>query len=94
MNADETIARRLMRLAPVKFEKAVDRLNHGERETVTRALEAIADRAAWLARYLDERAGYGCGDQGHAAGVKSANRVGTLLWVKGFGYGAYHNLTI
>ena len=58
-----------------------------------RELEALAKRAAFLATYVDERIGGGCGDQGHAKAVKSANRTAKAVR-KAFGYTEYHEVQI
>lgn len=49
----------------------------------------IAMRAGQMARYFDERHGYGCGDQGHDKAVKSLNKAGKAIWCKAFGYNEY-----
>lgn len=90
----KTKAQRFMRLAPVDWEKAVDKLMIEERDEIRRELEGIAERAAMLAGYLDERHGYGCGDQGHSKAVKTANHHGKMVWMKTFGYNGFHPLTI
>ncbi len=87
-------AQELMQLAPVDWEKTVDGISTRERDDLRRELEGIGERAASLAGYLDERHGYGCGDQGHRKAVKKANRNGRMVWVKVFGYNAFHDLTI
>jgi hypothetical protein len=38
---------------------------------------------------MDERHGYGCGDQGHKKAVNQANRNGKIVWMKVFGYNGY-----
>lgn len=80
--------------AKCDWADAADRLTVDERESLRRHFESVALHAAELAAYLDMRAGGGCGDQGHKCAVKSANRVGRLLWVKGFGYNGYPVWTI
>jgi hypothetical protein len=87
-------AENLMLLAPIEWEVNADALSETARDEIRRRLEGIAERAASLARYMDTRAGSGCGDQGHKAAVKAANKVGRILWVKGFGYNDYHDLTL
>lgn len=59
----------LIEQAPNTWNDLADELrsNTDIQETV-KQMEAIAERAARLARYLDTRVGGGCGDQGHAAG--------------------------
>jgi len=87
-------ARTLMKKAPVDWRKAVDRIPTEDRDKLRRELEEIAERAAMLAGYLDERHGYGCGDRGHKLALKHANRIGKLIWMKGFGYNSHHGLRI
>lgn len=84
----------IMKRAPVDWEKTVDRIKSQDRDTLRRELEGIAERAGILAGYLDERHGYGCGDRGHKAAMKRANKNGKLIWMKVFGYNGFHELTI
>ena len=65
----------------------------GELSTVVRDLEAVAERAARLARYLDQRHGNGCGDQGHKSAVKAQNRAGRVVHEKVFGYNSTHDIS-
>ena len=58
-----------------------------------RQLEAISERAGMMAAYLEERHGYGCGDQGHETAIKSMNRAGKNIHCKVFGYNAFHELS-
>ncbi len=67
----------------------IAKMNAGELDGLRRTLEGMAERAAWLAAYTDMRHGLGCGDQGHDAAVKAANKTARLLWCKGFGYNGY-----
>lgn len=60
-----------------------------QRRYVSDSLERIAMRAGQMARYFDERHGYGCGDQGHDKAVKSLNKAGKAIWCKAFGYNEY-----
>lgn len=71
---------------PVEWEALADELraNTDLQETVNQ-LEAVAERAARLAAYLDERHGHGCGDQGHKAAVKAQNKAGRIVHQKAFG---------
>ena len=84
--------KRLLAKAPIEWQKAVDRMSRSERNDAARAFEGIAKRAAMLAGYLDERHGYGCGDQGHDKGVETANENAQKVWCKVFGYNAYHEI--
>ena len=65
-----------------------------QRRELARELEGLSLRAGELARYLDERYGHGCGDQGHRAAAKKCNRTGKVIWCKAFGYNAHIGLTI
>jgi hypothetical protein len=95
MDAHIRLAMRLMKMGAVDWEKAVDKTSTRDRDDVRRYLEGMAERAAaLLAGYIDERHGYGRGDQGHKAAVKRANRNGKMVWMHVFGYNAYHDLTI
>jgi hypothetical protein len=84
----------LLELAPVDWEKAVDKLTTSQRNEAAKELEFLSLRAAELSQYLVERHGYGCGDQGHKAGMRRANKRGKIVWMKAFGYNGYHGLTI
>ncbi|HEA70070.1 hypothetical protein LCGC14_1484360 [marine sediment metagenome] len=84
----------MMKKAPVDWEKTVDRMNTQARGDLRRELEGISARAAMLAGYLDQRHGYGCGDQGHKKAVKRMNRHGKMVWMKVFGYNAHHDINI
>jgi hypothetical protein len=84
----------LMNIAPMDWEKTVDSMSSKEKDDMRRKLEGISLRAGELAGYLDERHGYGCGDQGHRAAVKEANRNGKIIWTKAFGYNEYHKITL
>jgi hypothetical protein len=84
----------LLKVAPFDLEKTVDALSSEDRRKLCKEFEALAERAAMYARYLDERHGYGCGDQGHAKAVKAMNKAGKMVHMKVFGYNAFHELTI
>ena len=84
----------LMEKAPVEWEKIIDKIKVNERRGLAKELEGISKRAGILAAYIEERYGYGCGDQGHEAAVKKMNRAGKMIHMKVFGYTAYHNLNI
>jgi hypothetical protein len=84
----------IMELAPVDWEKTADKMTTTERREVVERLEAIAERAAMLARYFDERYGWGCGDQGRVTGMKSANKAGKLVHMRVFGYNACYDLSV
>jgi hypothetical protein len=45
-----------------------------------------ATRSAFIAAYLGERYGYGCGDQGHGKALKAANRAARLTHCEALGY--------
>jgi hypothetical protein len=47
-------------------------------ETI-RELDNLIENAVRTRGYLDMRYGHGCGDQGHAAGVKKSNRLAKLV---------------
>ena len=66
--------------------EGVGKANLGD---LRRSLENLAEWATWLARYVDERDGFGCGDQGYEKAVRNANRAARTLWCKAFGYSAF-----
>jgi hypothetical protein len=86
-------AQTIMRRPPVEWGKTVNRMKTDDRRELARELEEISRRAAMLAEYLNERYGYGCGDQGHKKGVKSANKAGQKVWCGAFGYNAHHDFS-
>ena len=87
-------AARFLRCAPVAYEKMVDRISGADRGQLRRHFEIIAERAAFLARYLDERHGRGCGDQGHEAAAAAGNKAARAVWCKVFGYNDHHAIMI
>ena len=87
-------AETLLKLAPIDWEKTVDKLKENQRDELRREMGEIAKRAAMLEGYLDERHGYGCGDQGHEKAIKRANRNGKMLWMKVLGYNAFYDRSI
>lgn len=91
---DKTSTQTALDLVPADWEGYADGLTEIEKERVRRDLEAIAERAAMLAAYLDSRHGYGGGDQGHEKAVKAANRAGRIVWVNALCYNDHTPLTI
>lgn len=87
-------AQELLKVAPADWKETVDAMSTKERGELNKELDGIAERAALLAGYLDERYGGGCGDQGHKQAMKTANRNGKMVWTKVLGYNDYHKLTI
>jgi hypothetical protein len=81
-------------LAPIDWEETVDGMSTSERSETCKELESIARQAAMCAGYIDMRHGHGCGDQGHNAAMKEANRIGKIIWMKAFGYNAFRNIVI
>ena len=91
----EKTARRWLESAPVNWEWMGNELNRREnKQEIVRTLEAIARRAAMLARYLDTRIGYGCGDQGHRQAMNAANKAGKAVWCGAFGYNEHPALKV
>lgn len=83
-----------LHLAPVEWEATAERLTTDERDRLRQELELITERAGMFAAYLDERHGYGCGDQGHEKAIKAANKTGKIIWCKAFGYNGFTALAI
>ena len=83
------LVHRLVGLSYTDACAVIENLPEQDRGEVARALQSVGLRAAWLGAYADERYGYGAGDQGHAKGVKEANKVGRKLWLKLLGYCGY-----
>lgn len=67
-------AKRMMNLAPVQLRRAVDKMDAVERYELVGQLDCIIQTAAIAAGYLRARQS-DYRDAGHAAGVKSANRL-------------------
>jgi len=61
-------------------------------QELVKELEEISQRAGMMAQYLDEREGYGCGDQGHDKALKAMNRAGRIIHVRVFGYNTFRDL--
>ena len=64
--------------APVSFDELVGRLTVEELRDLVQYADTLLQRLAWKAGYLEARYGCGCGDQGHDAAVKNANK-----WLRG-----------
>jgi len=60
---------------PMTHWSSVGELKPQAQHEVIRHLDAVIERAVRLRGYLDERYGYGCGDQGHKAAVKTSNKL-------------------
>ncbi len=87
--------RAVLRLTRTGFNPAIKgimRFKGQDLDQLRRALESMAQRAAWLATYADMRHGLGCGDQGHDSAVKAANKTSKLVWCKGFGYNGHFDV--
>jgi hypothetical protein len=84
----------LNKAAPIDWEKIVNKMTQEERGIIQRELEGISIRAAELSGYLEEREGYGCGDQGHKKAMRTCNRWGRKIWTKVFGYNDYIEINV
>ena len=69
-------AQEFIETPPGEWERDVDGLDSGLRDSMACEIGWIAERAAQLAGYLAKRHGGGCGDQGHETAVKAANVAG------------------
>lgn len=58
----------------VELDAFVSTLSIAERNELGRVLDAVVEKAARVSGYLDARGVLGCGDNGHAEGVKHSNR--------------------
>lgn len=72
-------ARKLLELAPVELEKAIDAIPMSDRQELAQELDAICQKASLVSGYLDARGATGCGDNGHSAGVREANKARTRI---------------
>ena len=88
----EHLAGRMMHLAPVDFERFVDKLDDETRSELTRHLDGIALNAVERGAYLWPRCACGS-DNGHEDGVKHMAKNGKALWVGLLTYGAYHPIS-
>lgn len=52
----------------------VDETMMSVRQRLAREADALAQDAAWLSAYLDQRGAAGCGDNGHEEAVKYADK--------------------
>ena len=77
-------SRVLYRTAPMAIEKMANKMTPADRDEFGRHLEAIAEKAAFMATYLVERAYHG-----HRLATKEANRSARILWTKGFCYNGH-----
>ena len=74
------------------MKEEIEKMAESEKDSLRRKLEGIALRAAAMAAYIDYRQSHGASDQGHKKALKNLNRVRKLIWIKGFGYNAKHDL--
>jgi hypothetical protein len=86
---EQNVAWALVHLDPPEAIARIKNLRRANLASVCRALEGIAEWATWLARYVDEREGGGCGDQGHDQACRKANRSAGILWCEAFGYNRF-----
>ena len=73
--------------APSNYDAAVSAMTGEQKQELENWLDSVCERAALLSGYLDARGASGCGDNGHAEGVRHANL--TLVKVRkalGFTY--------
>ena len=84
----------LLQEPPMAWQELTEKMTKDEQEIIRQYLEAIALKAGQLAGYIDMRHGFGCGDQGHIAGVQQLNTNGRRIHCNVFGYNAYHKLII
>ena len=57
------------------LQEFTDGLTTEERRLLAEQCERIATHAGFVAKYIEERYGYGCGDQGHEDALKAANKA-------------------
>jgi hypothetical protein len=91
INTEEALTIAL--IPPSEYEARVDRLDEQRRGEILKELERIAEAVATFAAYLDDRYGYGAGDQGHKSAVKHMNKVRRTLR-KALGYTITKDLDI
>lgn len=85
---------KLLNLPPVEFEQYADNAKLNDLRELQEELEKLAVAATFIAVYLDNRYGFGCGDQGHKTAAKKANQARTTLRNKVMGYNETHPIPI
>jgi len=78
----------------IEFFEIINHKTRGELRDLWEEFENIAVRAGQMAAYIEEREGYGCGDQGHKKALKALNRAGRIIQTKAFRYNGYHDLIL
>ena len=78
---------------PGAMQGLADGWNTTERREADEQLEALAVAAVWRSTYFYMRHGAGCGDQGHEAAVKEANKI-TARVRKVLGYSTTHPIKV
>lgn len=84
----------LFELAPVDFQSFVDDLSSVDRQKLADELEGIAIQATFTHAYVQERHGYGCGDQGHEVSAKAANKARRKIRNNVIGYNETRDIPI
>lgn len=77
----------------VAMQTLADGWNTTERREADEQLEALTCDAVWRSTYMYMRHGAGCGDQGHEAAVKEANKI-TARVRKVLGYSTTHPIKV
>ncbi len=72
-------------LPVMEYEGIVDMMALERRSAAAAELETLAERAAWLAAYLNERGGGDNEDRGHKMAVHRANHTARKVWRDVFG---------
>jgi len=75
MSLSENATKMLFELAPVDFQSFINDLSNVDRQKLADEIEGIAIQATFAHAYVQERHGYGCGDQGHEDAAKAANKA-------------------
>ena len=79
------VTKRILRLPPIKLRAALDKLHPDLRCKVANELCSLLQNVAWTQGYVESRADYGYGDQGHEQSVGVANkRLSRVRKVLGF----------
>ena len=74
-SVEQKEARHLMASSYSQLEKLADEMSITDRGNLAQALLGNIRNTIRIGTYLDERYGYGCGDQGHKDSVKKANKA-------------------
>lgn len=69
------------------LDSSIASLDAHQIQCLAREADAVAQRTAWISKYLDYRGAAGCGDSGHDEAVEQANaHLKTVRKAMGYSY--------